>query len=554
MSTRITVETLSDDLPTRNRQLQRANRLNQLEQEEDRRALEQARRLQSASEAAQRFAASADGAVPEFKIRSETSAQRGGRDFGMGWVYETFANPREHPWATKWQYRISVGSGDGTQWQYTDVEQDLIAGIDQMYLTRGVGFYSQTGTEALYSYTYYDGAFFSDHLVIPIGGAPNAGAIIAGVIAVVTKTTTGTRQEGVYLPISENTTTNTTRKNFAFFVCHDRCKQIEVPAQLAAILENVNVVASIPSYGYLDNTHNLPGPAYGPLQGTPYYYADLFYGTPGAYDILDNNWNDDIFYRDDRKIISAVTNRITLTAPDFTTGQIGDNGFEGSAFWFVTEAQRLLNANPGIDIKPPGQYYNSPVFFFAPDDAPPFEHQQDVYGETPRYYNGGVFMRLPEYLYLPPTLRQGSAFYAQYPQKQLLDSVPTEPEFIVLTRDDNPNPPGVTRNTENFPEYLPEGDYKVGAKLKLSANRILPPAIFNSADTTHPLVQPQPVPFRYYSYGIPGGETFYLADTTTRIYPRNCYSQHKFFQVLWCDWKAGRQWQRLSQYGLGNVR
>lgn len=118
MSTKITINVSGNRLLQQSREAQTANRQQQAQKEVDEKFLADVRRYEQA-ELARQAIAQREGAVPEYQIQEQTSAQRGG---GMGgWLDVTYM-PRKvifglpFEWADDDCFQVSVGSGNGTKW------------------------------------------------------------------------------------------------------------------------------------------------------------------------------------------------------------------------------------------------------------------------------------------------------------------------------------------------------------------------------------------------------------------------------------------------------
>lgn len=112
MTTKITLNVSGNRLLESNKEQQLANRNSFLESKVDEKFFKEVKAIEATAPPP------AVGAVPEYGIQQETSAQRKGGDFGIGWLYETYLDSFENPGVTLEQYRIAFGSGDGSSWEY----------------------------------------------------------------------------------------------------------------------------------------------------------------------------------------------------------------------------------------------------------------------------------------------------------------------------------------------------------------------------------------------------------------------------------------------------
>lgn len=207
MTTYITVNVAAQKLSDQAKNTQAANRRSLTQAETDARYLEDVARIEEA-ELRQQGQRAREGAVPEYKTRRYTSAQRGGGSFGIGWIYETYTDAVEHAWADTERFRISVGSGDGTSWDYLELSQQIPANkppltVNGFYEFNNTGVYVDNveftfnarttgnpgGCAGTYTITHerysqwqrkYDLVRQNVKFIVPLGGTPDAGCILIG--------------------------------------------------------------------------------------------------------------------------------------------------------------------------------------------------------------------------------------------------------------------------------------------------------------------------------------------------------------------------------------
>ena len=578
MSTQITINVSGNRLLQQSREAQAANRQQLTQKEVDDKFLADVRQIEAA--ALQR-----EGAVPEYRIQEQTSAQRGGINFGMGWLYESYEDSFQHPYATQAEkYRIAVGSGDGKEWAYQDLELP-IPDLSGFQLT-SVNGYRRTGFQPVdtISFTSFDITSIPPgqdaclgnrtwnvdrsslwvesyskqrrnvYFTAPVGGQDGCVLIgsafiynyiqkthaeVARAVEVLTGdvesvftngsgyrflksvTKTGT-DPNTGLPISFNCFwempfSNTSglgvgqslnqygpdgretfawvyqygtvdnpqvfeppantyahnevvRVNYAFYVSPTKCRKLEVPAELAALLEErfptpswqplfndepwQSVDTNAPGYGYLEEVGG---------------FAEFNFGTPPVYTAIKNDLDFEP-YKSTEFTKDPFNRRSSMAAPDFTSGRYVDGVFRDSTFNF-------------------DQQVNLDSFVYYPADDP------DDYSQP------STLMRMSEYTYLTNAVREASAYYEFSNYKTIIDRIPADPEFWISYKPSSPN--GIALNNEtDFPTWLPEGTYRTKAAIfKLSPDRVLPPALYQQED--HPLVRPVPVPVRHIFTGGP---------------------------------------------------
>ena len=336
--------------------------------------------------------------------------------------------------------------------------------------------------------------------------------------------------EPKFIPLNAYTySTQIVRKNFAFYVDHKKCREIDVPTELAQKLEAIAPTPNFNAGGVVDAWPSvLPiGLGFG-FNSDDSSWGEIRFGTPSIYDIIDNDFDYELFFREE-PVKSKYNKRPPLIYPDFASGEYKEGDFIGSAFNFNQQLQPnsyVVAADPALSSS---VYLNT---YFA------------TYADT--------------FFYLPSDLLIGNrqahpraeSFYYTYSQlKSILDQAPEDPVYFLTQKQPTlpPEVPGITFNPElnpQVPTWLPatENPRKV-VEFSLSPNRVLPEALFNPDDTDHPLIEPQPVIDRHINIAI--GTPTALADFSKLPY---AYTPYSFITLLWSDWD--RPW-RSNLFKLG---
>lgn len=136
MTTKISVNVSGGDLVQQSKELQIANRRQHLQKEEDERFLDDVVRIEQAK--AEFIAATqSNGAIPEYNVIRETSAQRDA-PFTGGWIDVHRLSPDNASGGVSgrglkdFYTQISVGSGDGRNWQTYEwpTESSVVTGLN----------------------------------------------------------------------------------------------------------------------------------------------------------------------------------------------------------------------------------------------------------------------------------------------------------------------------------------------------------------------------------------------------------------------------------------
>ena len=123
MSTRIDITVSNNQLVEKNQRDPEANRYEFiLRQQED----ELARRLgqELDEQEAEEEVAAQEGAIPEYRVKEETSAKRKEQRMG-GWLDVNWMHYREFAPGSKEKIRINVGCGNGSKWKSVDIDPEF---------------------------------------------------------------------------------------------------------------------------------------------------------------------------------------------------------------------------------------------------------------------------------------------------------------------------------------------------------------------------------------------------------------------------------------------
>lgn len=299
-----------------------------------------------------------------------------------------------------------------------------------------------------------------------------------------------------------------TRVNYAFYINHRTCTRLEVSPELDSALN-----ALLPSeQEFWDNVSN--GETDGPAWGYAYdgqLSNEFIYGSPGIYEIIKNNYDFSYFdfdIEDPQPMQSEVTSQIPITAPDLTTEQ--------SAFSFATKFyDNQLSPNPQIPY---------------PSGTDPLIA-----------YNGISYAYLLDYIYMPSLERPDSIYKDVVDSDALpiIQDIPENPEFWIWVKRRNPG--GILPNEPGLlPTLLPDGQYQTAIKLKLSSQRILPPALSLSG---HPMMTLQ-------TKRTLEGLGIFSSSFSPQTLVFSPYTNAKLVCILWTDWGAGSQLRQIRSLGL----
>lgn len=145
MSTNITINVSNNQLVSNNKEQQLANRQAFIEAQQLKDIEKLARNEKEEQEIKKEPLRARDGAVPEYEVVPETSAQRDETAIGLGWVYESYEDVLEQTYVDKNRFRVAVGSGDGSSWKYVDLEVDVpLNARDRILESGSAGVYTAT--------------------------------------------------------------------------------------------------------------------------------------------------------------------------------------------------------------------------------------------------------------------------------------------------------------------------------------------------------------------------------------------------------------------------
>lgn len=569
MSTKITVNVSGNNLLAKNKEQQAANRQQRLQKEEDEKFLEDIEKIEKVQLQKAEAAAQSNGAIPEYSIPIETSAQRAdGAVFG--WCYTSYEDVIEQEYPDKNKYRVAVGSGNGRKWAYIDTELATPSNARDIYLASGVAVTQSRTVEQAFitsslgvedctpsvtltitrTYTYSDTYVYNNHFLqgaflVPINDKTS---LLVGSVClrwmVVRSASLGSQSfslpvgysfDGIGGYITNNAgcfyedrnddasydelfdfTSGTTnldsdivRKDFAFVITQTNVRSIEVPEQMAEVLEAV-----YPTPALLPND----GPGW-----TVSFWRDTTLAALGVGFNVSNRWGP-----------------VIKGAPSIF--DIIDNGYDFNLYQDAVSAQSDYNANPPLyaadSILKPGDpldkevanFYSAFYFGAVLTDLVYVPRQFFVLTEAP----------LSEYVYLKEEDRKGNLTaapsnyytYATEQQKAILEDLPVDPSLAFMY-DKNPEP-GISQVYDGYNvSWAPKTGYKQ-TKItgKLSGQRSLPPTLFDPELTRHPMIYKQPT-------SIPS----FIRQTGD-----NGHSAFNLYTLFWTGW--GKNW-RLKLIALG---
>lgn len=531
MTTRININVYNNKLVQQNKEDQNANRYDWILKQQEEKIAAEIQQIK-AEEAAQQRLINA-GAVPEYKVVEETSAQREEGDFMGGWVYETKQDIVEQEWITDNtnKYRVAVGSGDGTVWRYVDLVTPLPANARDRILDQGTAAvltyqyqltsignaptaYATVYREYEYQDTFLSEYPLSNYFLIPVD---NTHAVLVGTISsrwrvikfISLRFQSITYPEGfvvggtyvygpggpfvpdnAYIPAPEGTTDYDSffsppttsavdyhigRLDYSFLVTGNNVKRLQVSPELAELLGEI---FPSPTWNGLAFTVTFwPDTDYPQALGVNFnvgnYWGATFMGAPSIFDIFDNGNNFRYFYDNDENVSAYLE-----TPPRFAPDSILDPSDDLS-----TEVANIYSA----------------FYFGAKITNRPF-------------YNGTLF-ELNEYVYLKPTQREVSDYYnySSDTAKEILAELKANPKLAFMTIK---NPVGgitAVNIAENVRWAPNEGFTRKKQGFTLSSKRKLPPALFGSELTVHPLINKEPTSW------APGYEFYQFPYVITRL-------------------------------------
>lgn len=592
MTTNIRIQVKDGGLIRQVKNAQIANRKSLVNQESDQKFLADVK-ARKAAQVNEQAVVTRDGAVPEYGISPQTSAQRGG--LGFGWVYETYEDIIEQSYVAANdavnKYRIAVGSGNGASWQYAEVQLAAPANARDVILATAQEPYFYGSTTLDYPVSSYgapsgqifqecqgvaapiitfkrqyvnNDRYLSDRplvgsFILPV--SPDQCVLVGSMVLrwSVLKEYTGPNETielpenwliiggrifgppgpktfydslGNPIPVedgrcgwliptytddlfpprripSEFVTHGIARTDFAFLISSTKVVKLEVGDLLKDRLESVFPTPKLNSNGWdIDYWPNTDYSALGvSFDVATSSWGPVVTGAPSIFDILDND------------------NDFTLYA------STGPNSKGQSAYASVVprfSPDSILDVGESITTEVPNIY--SAFYFGRRISAIPV-----VPPNPPSYSGENVY--LSEYVYLNIEQRAASDYYlySTSEAKEILDTkLEADPSFAFMSIS---NPPDGVYEDSSYPEiiwYPTTGFRRDRRVIRLLPSRTLPPALFSSALTPHPLIKKQ--------------RTFY-PQVGTYYFTSPAYSRFKFKTLFWSAW--GRNWRsKVQAYGV----
>lgn len=554
MTTKISINVFTRKLLKQSSEAQAANRQSLSQKEADAQFLKDVKTAEQTYENKQRQKVP-DGAVPEYKVVEQTSAQRGVGP-GVGWAYGTYQDVIEHPYVDKNKYRIAVGSADGISWAYADTELAVPANARNRFLGTGVSSVQAATFEQPYikaGPTYFE-----------CQGTT--------VTATMTRTYTYEDRYEPELPINGS---------MVFPIDDHTCIFAGTVILRWQVKRYVSLGSQFITYpaGYTLGPNYVVGPeqmltfvdpitnntttalrqcTYVPLSGTTSFFDNYFTKPPNTvvnYGIARTDYAFVVSNKKVRRI--SVSPEIQAKLEIIFPTPVNNTTSWGQPNWADTAYSAL---GVGFNVYNDWGFYKAgaPSIFDIFDNNYNFMLYKDTTNGTSAYFpNPPLYaadlildpsdpvdkvvndkysafyyaLRVPrsvqnlnEYVYLPKQYRANSDLYtfSSTATKVFLDEIPPTPKLAFMI---NKNPPdGISQVGSNqYVVWQPTtGFLRDRRSTQLSQNRILPPALFNPEQTPHPLIKRQPaiIPPLFSNY--------------------TDYSYFGFWTLFWTGW--GKNW------------